>query len=129
MIEDWGLYANFTEDEMRCSHCGLVDMQPDFMKRLQRVRDCYHRPMRINSAFRCAEFDEALGGAGVHPTGQAVDVAVWGENVFRLMVAAINCDMRGLGFKQHGLPGGRYMHLDDLGGERKRPRVWTYPDK
>ncbi len=127
-MTDFSAYANFTESEMRCRcGCGRADMDPDFMARLQGVRDAFKRPMVVTSGFRCPEHDRAVGGAGVHPTGHAADIAVSGEPAFRLLTVAVVLDMRGIGQKQHGPYGGRFLHLDDLGGPM-RPRTWTYRD-
>ncbi len=121
---DFDDYPHFSEAEMRC-HCGCqrADMRPEFMNALESVRVLYGKPMNITSGFRCAEYDKRIGGAGVHPTGQAADVAVSGEDVHHLLSAAIG--MRGLGFKQHGPHASRFMHMDSLAGPL-RPRVWTY---
>ena len=122
----WSDYANFSEAEFTCRcGCGQADMKVSFMARLQRVRDAYRRPMTITSGFRCSEYDVAIGGAGVHPKGRAADIAVSGENAFRLLTAALSRDMRGIGLKQHGPHRKRFAHLDDLEGPL-RPRIWTY---
>ncbi len=123
-VIDWSDYQNFTEAEMRC-HCGCggADMSADFMFALQRVRRLYGKPMPVTSGFRCSDYDKRIGGAGVHPTGQAVDIAVSGENIWHLLNAAIA--MRGIGLLQHGPHAKRFMHLDTTDGPT-RPRVWTY---
>ncbi len=124
---DWSDYPNFTEAEMRCHcGCGRADMSPDFMAALQRVRVAYGKPMNITSGFRCPEYDRKIGGKGVHPTGQASDVAISGENVHHLLAAAVVIGMRGLGIKQHGPHATRFLHVDMLASPM-RPRVWSYP--
>lgn len=52
MIPDWSKYPNFKEYEFECRHTGLCDMQPEFMARLQKLRDLYEKPMVINSGYR-----------------------------------------------------------------------------
>ncbi len=121
---DWSDSPNFTEAEMRCHcGCGRADMTPDFMATLQRARTLYDKPMGITSGFRCPAYDKRIGGAGVHPTGQAADIAVSGENVYHLLSAAMA--MRGIGLKQHGPHARRFIHLDTTYGPM-RPRIWTY---
>lgn len=121
---DWSDYSNFTADEMRC-HCGCrrADMDPAFMAVLQRIRRALGLPMPVTSGFRCKDYDKRIGGADVHPTGQAADIAISGENVYHLLSAAIT--MRGIGLKQHGPHARRFMHLDMTDGPM-RPRIWTY---
>ncbi len=122
---DWSIYNDFSEAEMRCKcGCGRADMSETFMARLQRVRDAYCRPIVVTSGFRCLEHDRSVGGAGVHPKGRAADIAVSGRDCFALVDLAISKGMTGIGLKQHGPHGGRFMHLDDLGSPR--PRIWTY---
>lgn len=126
---DWSDYPNFTEAEFRCKgkNCcgGRADMKPDFMMTLQRVRNGFGRPMVVNSGFRCLYYDKSIGGAGVHPKGQAADIRIAGENVYHLLGCAYAMDVRGIGLKQHGLWAGRFMHLDTMPGP-KRPRIWSY---
>jgi len=129
MIE-FSAYPNFTEDEMRCRcGCGRADMDPQFMRTLERIRDGFGRPLKITSGFRCPEYDARpfVGGAGVHPTGRAGDIGIWGEDVFHLL-ALVYADgtITGIGQKQHGPHAGRFIHLDTTHGPL-RPRIWTYP--
>jgi len=123
---NWSDYPNFTEAEMRCHcGCGRADMNPEFMEILQRVRRFYSRPMPVTSGYRCPNFDQSIGGAGVHPTGNAADISVAGQLSFELLIAAVGMNIRGIGFKQHGPYDQRFMHLDTFTGPL-RPRIWTY---
>jgi len=125
---DWADYPNFTENEFRCKgkDCcgGRADMKPDFMYSLQKTRVAYGLPMPVTSGYRCPDYDKRIGGAGVHPTGQAADIAISGENVYRLLGIAVE-QMRGIGLKQHGAHAQRFIHLDTTYGPM-RPRIWTY---
>ncbi len=123
---DWAAYPNFTEDEMRCRcGCGKADMDPTFMAALQWVRDGLGWPLPITSGFRCSDYDTAIDGAGVHPSGKAADVAAAGERVYHLLHTAIGAKMTGIGLKQHGPHAKRFIHLDQTVGDL-RPRIWTY---
>ena len=127
---DWDDYAHFEEDEFRCRgvDCcgGLALMTPSFVFRLQRIRDVYRRPMVVTSGYRCAVHNMKVGGAvGVHPSGHAVDLAVWGRDAFALQMLAASKGITGIGVKQHGPKSGRFLHLDDLSNET-RPWIWSY---
>ncbi len=126
---DWSDYPHFTEAEFRCKgkNCcgGQADMKPDFLMALERVRSAFGRPMIVTSGYRCPEHDQYVGGAGVHPQGQAADFWLSGEPVYHLLGIAYAMDIKGIGLKQHGAFSGRMIHLDTMGG-RTRPRVWTY---
>ena len=132
---DWSDYPNFTVDEMRCRcGCGRADMDPEFMKALQKVRNNYGRPMVVNSAYRCPVYDTTIGGKGVHPSGRAADIKTAGPNAYLLLRCALERReprpkmplILGVGLKQHGLYSSRFIHLDTIDGP-KRPRIWTYP--
>ena len=123
---DFTDYPNFSEDEMRCScGCGRADMNPDSMKLLQDTRAVFGHEMRVTSAFRCKDYDQRIGGAGVHPTGQAADIWISGEPAYHLLAVALLMNMRGIGLKQHGPHLSRFIHLDTTHGPM-RPRIWTY---
>jgi uncharacterized protein YcbK (DUF882 family) len=126
---DWSTYPNFTENEFRCKgkDCcgGRADMDPGFMERLQKIRSLHRVPIIITSGFRCAAYDKSIRGAGVHPTGHAADIAVYGSLAHKLVRLALNLGMTGKGEKQHGPHAERFIHLDDL-QHGLRPWVWTY---
>jgi uncharacterized protein YcbK (DUF882 family) len=116
----------FTPDEMRCKcGCGQENMADGFMNLLDRVRRTYNRPIIINSAYRCPDYNNQIsttGRDGPHTTGRAVDAKISSPHVFDLALVAMGLGMKGLGFKQHGPHEARFLHMDDLS-----KRVWTYP--
>ena len=69
---------NFTTDEMKCPCCGKCEMDMEFMANLQRVREQCGFGFKINSAYRCAEYNAKVSSntRGQHATGQAVDVSM-----------------------------------------------------
>ena len=126
-IRDGAGWPHFAAAELMCRHCGRMFMDPRFMERLEHLRADFGRAMRISSGYRCAVHDAEIGGRGTHPTGHAVDVAVAGEDAFRLVTLAARHGMTGIGIHQRGETGGRFVHLDDLPPRRHpRPRVWSY---
>jgi len=122
---DWNKFPNFSENEFKCSHCGKVDMQPQFMSMLQQLRNIYGKPMRITSGYRCPDhpIEAAKSAPGAHSTGQACDVAVQGTDAYMLLKSAFALGFTGIGAQQKG--GGRFIHLDTL-KEPPRPNVWSY---
>ncbi len=116
---------NFSDQELRCSCCGENLMDEGFLARLQTVRNKFGKAMRLSSAYRCPEHDKAVGGAGPHQTGHAVDVLVSGSDGLQLVNIAVDCGMQGIGIRQHGEYAGRFVHLDDL-TEGVRPHIWSY---
>lgn len=119
---------HFSHEELRCSHCGENRMDAQFLELLEELRVRHGRPMLLSSAYRCPEHNQAVsttGPDGPHTTGKAVDVLVHTAQAHRLLALATLLGFRGIGLKQHGPWGGRFIHLDDL-GTGKRPWVWTY---
>ncbi len=122
-------WQNFTPYEMRSRDSGSILFVPAFMQRLQALRDRMGFALTVTSGYRSPAYDGSMGGAGVHPTGRAVDIEIAGERAFLLFAAAFDLGFTGVGSKQSGPWPGRFIHLDDLpiGDEsHPRPRHWTY---
>lgn len=124
---DWALYPNFSENEFRCRHSGVLQMSPEFMARLQRLRLGFGAPMRVTSGYRhpTHPIEAAKAVPGAHSTGRAADIGVQGADALRLIALAADLGFTGIGVQQKG--GGRFIHLDDLEGPAwPRPTVWSY---
>jgi zinc D-Ala-D-Ala carboxypeptidase len=122
---DWSKYPNFSEEEFRCKHTGLCEMQPATMARIQRLRTLYGKPLRVTSGYRHSTHpvEAAKPAPGVHTQGRAVDLAVEGVDAFQVVRLALRLGFTGIGVQQKGP--GRFIHLDDSPGPL-RPRVWSY---
>ncbi len=73
------LSPHFTSAEFTCSHCGQYQVDMRLVNGLEELRKLAgNKPLKINSAYRCKEHNEAIGGAknSMHITGMAADVAV-----------------------------------------------------
>jgi uncharacterized protein YcbK (DUF882 family) len=122
----------FSEDELKCKcGCGKSDMDPEFMRKLIRLRRYLEFPFPVTSAYRCPEYNQRVsstGPNGPHTTGRAIDIGVSGGRAYMLASAARSFGFTGIGLKQHGRHEGRFVHLDDLGKSITRPRpwIWTY---
>lgn len=122
---DWNKYPNFKETEFQCKHCGQVDMQASFMERLQTLRTAYGKPMIISSGFRCANHpvEARKSTPGVHSKGLAADIAVQGQDAYKLLRLALEMGFSGIGVNQKGT--GRFLHLDTM-QTYPRPNIWSY---
>ena len=69
---------NLTTDEMKCPCCDACDMDEVFMTTLQRIREQCGFGFRVNSAYRCEEYNNKISKntRGQHITGQAVDISM-----------------------------------------------------
>ena len=125
------LSANFTRAELQCP-CSCGGIPPaDFIEALQALREAYGKPMPINSGYRCPEYNAKVsktGHSGPHTKG-AVDVGVAGKEALELLRRAYWLGWTGIGVRQHGPYGGRFLHLDRLpqAEGQPRPHIWSYP--
>lgn len=115
------LTASFDKSEFRCP-CGKCDggmMAPQFMVRLEKLRNLYGKPIHIDSGFRCVAHNKAVGGVGgsMHILGRAADLAVPSDgDRYTLLRLATGLGFGGLGILKNAL------HVDD----RDRLAAWTY---
>lgn len=128
MSVKYKLESNFTEKELRCSHCGELRVSIKFMEMLQSLRWILGFPLVIGSCYRCVEYDEEIGGKNVHPKGEAVDIVISGERAYHVARVGFMLGFTGIGIRQKGEWGKRIIHLDRLKNSRDhpRPRLWTY---
>jgi len=126
MASQW--WPNFTISELECK-CGCGGLpELKLMHALQRLRDRVAFPLPITSGFRCEEYDKSIGGAGVHPTGLAVDIGIGRAKAYEAIKWATHYGFTGIGDKGKGTS--RFIHIDMLPiteeGSHPRPRKWTY---
>lgn len=120
-------WSNFSPEEMACSKTYRIRIGVAFMTSLQALRDAVGLPLQVNSGFRSIEHDKSIGGANVHPSGCAVDIACYGQLAARVLYHAPALGFTGMGISQKGKYAGRFIHLDTIDDEfRPRPWVWSY---
>lgn len=122
---------HFKPHEYVCPCCGLDNLAPEFLRRLDFLRGLCGFPLIINSACRCDKHNRAVGGGNYsgHLEGVAADVGIYGERAWWLLKYALTMDFSGIGIMQKGDFNKRFIHLDDsviIDGRRPRPIVWTY---
>lgn len=121
---------NFTREELACKHCGRMRIPQSSIDRLQRVRDRMGTPLRVNSADRCPDHNDAVsatGRDGPH-TKAAFDIGISGAAAYKLVGIAMQEGFTGIGVQQKGPHDKRFIHLDDLPNEdgQPRPTFWSY---
>lgn len=82
------LTKNFSRSEAACPCCGKADMDPNFMIKLQKVRDLVGEPLTPSSMFRCAKHNSAVRGAPAshHLFGRAADILIKGDKHLRYKI-------------------------------------------
>jgi uncharacterized protein YcbK (DUF882 family) len=98
------LTKNFSTNEMMC-HCGCKDseMDSDFMKILQEIREDMNRPLKISSAVRCEKHNmkvSSTGKNGPHVYRKAADIIISGADALRLIDVARKHGISGVGISQ-----------------------------
>lgn len=125
-------WPHFSRKELECPcHCGQMEMDIEFMERLEALRTAFRKPIRVTSGFRCPTYNAQIsstGFCGPHVTGMAVDVAVSGQEAHELLAFAVHHGFKGFGINQKGPYHKRFLHLDFIenGPGRPRPRIWSY---
>lgn len=123
---DWTGIRYFSPDEFRCKHCGALHIDPKFVRMLDTLRHQFGKPMKITSGYRCLDHDKAVSPNSInraHTTGKACDIAVHGEQAYRLVKLALLIGFEGIGVNQKG--GSRFIHLDTI-KSNTRPNIWSY---
>lgn len=101
------------------------------MDRLQALRTELGFPLAVSSGARCAARNKAVsstGENGPHTRG-AVDILATGAQALVIVQKALEMGFSGIGVKQSGPHGSRFIHLDVLENEPGQPRpwIWSYP--
>ena len=108
-ITHWDIdrWPNFNRAELACRHCGEIYVWPEFLDRLQRLRDSVAKPLIILSGHRCAIHNALVGGA---PLSQhlslAVDIRLTEHDRFLLAELAEDVGFTGFGYYT------TFLHLD-----------------
>jgi len=110
----------FTIDEFVCSHTGKVEMNEDFLHRLDQLRERCGFPFVINSGFRdkTHPIEAAKPHPGTHTLGVAVDIAVSnGKQRRKIVEEAVKMSFNGIGVADS------FVHVDD---RVSAPVLWSY---
>jgi len=119
---------DFSSYEFDCNcGCGLNNMKPVFLWKLQQCRTEAQRPFTVTSGSRCYEYNRKIGGSSdsdsEHLVGQAARILTPNSHIrFRILKAAFS-----VGFTRIGI-GPDFIHLGD---KLSLPQqvVWDYYNK
>jgi uncharacterized protein YcbK (DUF882 family) len=121
---NWADYPYFTKAEFDCKHTGKNDMQPEFMAKLQLLREKYGRSMIVTSGYRHWTHPvEARKGhtTGEHTRGTCADIACTsGAERYKIIQLALQ-----LGFPRIGIAK-TFIHLGIGGAGLPSPTIWDY---
>lgn len=113
--------TNFSRSEFDCPSLkgSGGSMRISTLEMLQKARDIYGKPMKINSGFRTAQRNKLVGGAknSAHLGGYAVDIAATTDKVALLKA------LYAAGFRRFGIMANA-IHVDN--DPSKNNSVWSY---
>jgi len=110
-------HFNIVEFECKCSkqHDNQIDLE--LVEKLELLRAaCGHKPIKINSAYRCFDHNKAVGGSkgSKHMEGIAADIVIQGVDPRKAAVKAAMVGFTGIGIYK------TFTHVDI----RTEPSVW-----
>lgn len=124
------MWKFFSDNELKCKGTNEIHMDEEFMEKLVAIRDKLNLPMTITSGYRSKEHNKSIGGAknSPHLHGKAVDIACYGEKAYQIVQLALEEGFTGIGVKQKGTHGARFIHIDtmEVGPLVPRPWIWSY---
>jgi len=123
-------WPNFSPLELRCRGTNKLLVIPDFLDRLQALRDKVGS-LLVSSGYRSPAYNKKVsstGKSGPHTTGRAVDLLIYGKKAYDVIVLAESFGFTGIGISQRGPYKKRFIHLDDLQDpvNGHRPWIWSY---
>lgn len=110
-------YFSRTEFEMCNPSCVLEDMDPAFLRKLDKLREMLGSPLSLNCAFRTVQHEKDHGrpGTSFHCAGRAADIRCLDSYTrFKIVQYAIVIGLNGIGIYD------TFIHLDD----RETPTLW-----
>jgi len=124
MQAKWELYPNFSKEEFDCKHTGENNMQHEFMKKLQQVREVFNKPMRVTSGFRSVKHPieaRKTHSNGEHTQGTCADIYCDnGTDRYRLISIALDCGITRIGIAKN------FLHLGIGGKGLPNYVIWEY---
>ena len=121
---NWADYPYFTKAEFDCKHTGKNEMQPEFMAKLQLLREKYGKPMIITSGYRHWTHPvEARKGhtTGEHTRGTCCDIACTsGADRYQIVRLALQLSFPRIGIAKN------FIHLGIGGAGLPSPTIWDY---
>ena len=99
---------HFKLEEFECPCCKKANMNQTLLIMLDQAREKANMPFRINSGYRCAKHNKAVGGVpnSSHLLGMAVDIAGIGVKKETIINA-----LKDVGFERIGIAR-TFVHAD-----------------
>ena len=98
----------FTDDELKCPCCGLMNITPRHRMMLDSTREGAGIPMKVTSGSRCAKHNKEVGGKedSDHLTGEGTDISCeTSVQRYRIIKAALSMGFTRIGVRKD------FLHL------------------
>ena len=110
------LSTNFKVNEFACKGkgcCSTVLIDSKLVEYLQKIRDHFGKPVTINSGYRCAKHNKAVGGvsSSKHTQGMAADIVVKDVAPKEVAKYAESIGVLGIGLYETAKDG-YFVHID-----------------
>lgn len=125
MIDFWKDIKHFKKKEFDCPDYGRNEMNEQFVKMLDDMREELGEPISIASGFRCAVHNRAVGGVpdSAHLRGLAADIVTKNSAIrYKIIGYAIRHSVNRIGI------GKDFVHID-ISKTLPHPVIWTYYKK
>ena len=112
----------FKLSEFACPCCGANNINEDFVKLLDKIREAYGKPMVVKSGYRCKKHNEEVGGVpeSAHVDGVAADIGCsFAQDRMALVYAALKLGVRRVGIAKS------FVHLD-TSESLPQDVIWIY---
>jgi len=116
------LTENFSRSEFACRcGCGFDDISRELVVKLQKARDYCSIPMKINSACRCEEYNNRVGGSPTssHKKGLAADIDCGSKSEMYVFLKKLLPWFQRIGIYQDEL----FIHVD-VDPDKTSPIIW-----
>lgn len=117
------LSKNFklSEFDCKCGKCNKVVLDLKLIKMLQKIRDHFNASVNVNSGYRCAAHNKAVGGSNSshHLKGMAADIRVEGIEPIEVAKYAESIGIKRIGLYE-GDKEGNFVHI----GSGTTKRFW-----
>jgi uncharacterized protein YcbK (DUF882 family) len=109
-INEIDIAPYFKLSEFACPCCKRVMLHPMLLNKLVEFRAIIKKPLYITSGYRCAEYNQKVGGikCSYHLLGLAADIRVEGVSALDLLEHAEILNFSGIGFYEKK----NFLHLD-----------------
>lgn len=112
----------FKESEFKCKHCGDILLDDGLIPTLDAIREIYRKPMIVTSGYRCAEYNQQVGGVqdSEHTDGLAADIKCESSyDRFELISACLSEGITRIGI------GKDFIHIG-ISAHKPSRVIWLY---